>query len=135
MRVLIHMVMAMVVVSSCAPSVKFPVSNVTPEAHITAHAKKDRHKNSLISVRANNLTRAGVLDSSKSVYVVWIDTKGNGTSNVGYLKNRKGKKAALRTITPFEPKEIFITAENSVNITKPSGIEISSMLIYFEGEN
>jgi hypothetical protein len=124
----------MIFTLSCAPSVKFPVSNITPDAHIKAHAKKDKHKNSLIFIKAYNLARANILDSTKSVYVVWIDTKGNGTSNIGYLENKKGKKAALRTITPYEPKEIFITAESSGNITQPAGIEISRIMIYFEGE-
>ncbi len=45
--------------------------------------------------------------------------------NIGQLSNDNAKKVELETATPFNVKEIFITAEEEGNITYPSGVEIT----------
>jgi hypothetical protein len=47
------------------------------------------------------------------------------TKNIGQLNNRNAKKATLKTSTPFNAGEIFITAEDQGNLTIPAGVEIS----------
>ncbi len=58
-------------------------------------------------------------------YIVWIVTKDNGIKNIGQLNSKNPKKSILKAVTPFHPKEIFITAENEGNVSYPSNFEIS----------
>jgi len=111
--------------ASCATTAKFPVSSVTPAAQITAKMKMDKNKNYLISVTANYLANVERLQTPMKTYVVWIGTEDNGVKNIGQLNSRNPKKSTLKAVTPFRPKEIFITAENEGNISYPSGNEIS----------
>ena len=110
MKTILTLFIGMMLISSCATSTKFPVSDITPAATIKASKDKDNNGNYRISEVANNLSSADRLASAKSVYVVWITTPQNGTKNIGQLKNKNARKATLKTLTPFEPVEIFITA-------------------------
>jgi len=111
--------------TSCATSVNFPVSDLVPAAEIRVSKKQDNNNNYTIKVTAENLASAARLDPPKNNYVVWIATEDNGLKNVGQLLNKNAKKVELETTTPFNVREIFITAEDEGNITYPSGIEIT----------
>lgn len=118
-------VAVLVLLTSCATTVKFPVSSVTPAAEITAQKKQDKNKNYVIEVTAKNLASADRIDPSKKNYNVWIVTENNGTKNAGMLVNKNAKTASLKTSTPFDVKEIFITAEDQGDYSYPVGIEIA----------
>lgn len=111
--------------TSCANTAKFPVSSTVPAADITATKKQDKYKNYVIELTAKNLAEASRLNPPKNNYSVWIVVENGTTINVGQLVNKNAKKAVLKTITPFNVKEIFITAEDQGNSTYPSGTEIS----------
>ena len=115
--------------TSCATVVKFPVSTVEPAADITAKIKKNNQNNYVIEITANYLASVERLSPPKKMYVVWMATSENGINNIGQMKNDNAQKMKLQTLTSFEPKEIFITAEDEGNITTPSGIEISRAFI------
>ena len=119
----------MFVITSCATVVKFPVSTVEPAADITAKIKKNNQNNYVIEVTANYLASVERLSPPKKMYVVWMVTSENGINNIGQMKNENAQKMKLQTLTSFEPKEIFVTAEDEGNITFPSGIEISRAFI------
>ena len=119
------LVSVMVYLTSCATTTKFPVSSVTPAAEITAKKKQDKNNNYVIEVTAKNLASAERVDSSKKNYNVWIVTENNGTKNAGMLVNKNAKTATLKTSTPYDVKEIFITAEDQGDYSYPVGIEIS----------
>ena len=125
MRNAILSIVLMFFITSCATTVKFPVSKVAPAAEISANKKKDKNNNFEISVSANNLASADRLSPPRKTYVVWIATKDNGMKNIGQLNNKNAKKSALKTLSSFEPVEIFITAEDEGNVSYPSGVEIS----------
>jgi biopolymer transport protein ExbD len=127
MKSLINLVFVAVLVflTSCATTVKFPVSSVTPAAEITAKKTQDKNKNYVIEVTAKNLASANRVDPTKKNYNVWIVTENNGTKNAGMLVNKNAKTASLKTSTPFDVKEIFITAEDQGDYSYPVGIEIS----------
>lgn len=111
--------------TSCASTTKFPVSNVVPAADITATKKQDKHKNYVIVLTARNLAEAKRLNPPKNNYNVWIVINDKEIKNIGQLKNKNSKKAVLKIVTPFNVKEIFITAEDQGNLTYPAGVEIS----------
>lgn len=111
--------------TSCVSTVKFPVSNTVPGADITVTKSQDKNKNYVIVLTAKNLAEASRLNPPKNNYSVWIITDDGTTKNIGQLSNKNAQKAVLKTVTPFDVKEIFITAEDQGNLTYPEGIEIS----------
>ena len=127
MKSLINLSLAAILVffTSYATKAKFPVTSITPAAEITATKKQDKNKNYVIEVTAKNLASADRVDPSKKNYNVWIVTENNGTKNAGMLVNKNAKTASLKTSTPFDVKEIFITAEDQGDYSYPVGIEIS----------
>jgi hypothetical protein len=116
---------AVALLTSCASTAKFPVSSTVPSADISAKKKKDKNKNYVIELTARNLAAANRLSPPKNNYSVWIMTSDGVTKNVGQLINKNAKKATLKTTTPFDVIEIFITAEDQGNLTFPAGVEIS----------
>lgn len=113
-----------VFIFSCSSKAKFPVSTVTPAAQITATKKLDKQKNYKITVTAENLASADRLSPPRNNYVLWINTK-DGIKNLGQLQPKNAKKSVLKTITPFDPTEVILTAEDAGNISFPQGTEIS----------
>lgn len=111
--------------TSCASIAKFPVSNDAPAADITAKKTQDKQNNYKIEVIARNLAEASRLNPPKSNYSVWIVAENGTTKNIGQLTNENAKKAVLQATTPFNVREIFITAEEQGNLNYPSGTEIS----------
>ena len=111
--------------ASCSSEKIFPVSPKTPAAKITVKQKKDKNNNYHISVSAKNLASPDRLEPARKVYVIWITTKNNGIKNIGQLNNENAENSGLETVTAFEPKEIFITAEEAGNVSYPSNFEIS----------
>lgn len=111
--------------SSCATTAKFPVSPEVPAANIVAKKKQDKNNNYRIKLTAENLAEPGRLNPPKENYSVWIVTKNGDVKNLGQLSFRNAKKVVLEAVTPFNAKEIFLTAENGGDLTSPQGIRIS----------
>lgn len=114
-----------VLVASCSSIAKFPVSTTVPAAEITATKKMDRNKNYVIELKAINLAEASRLDPPMKNYNVWIVVDNGTTKNIGQLINKNAKTAVLKTTTPFDVDEIFITAEEKGDLSFPEGVEIS----------
>jgi hypothetical protein len=129
MKKIILSVLLVFLMTSCATIAKFPVSNVSPAAEITAKIKKDKQNNYEITIIANYLASAERLSPPKNTYVIWVVTKQSGITNSGQLKNENAKKNTLKTLTSFEPLEIFITAEDEGTVTYPTGVEISRAVL------
>jgi hypothetical protein len=114
----------LLVVSSCATKVNFPVSKVAPRADVSAKVKGDANGNFKIDLKVENLTSPDRLNPPKEMYVVWIETA-RGTKNLGQLNMSSGmfsatRKGSLSTTSAFEPKRILITAENVSTNNQPS---------------
>ena len=118
-------VACMFLMASCATTVKFPISTVTPAAVISAKMKKDKNNNYAITITAKNLASVERLTPPKKTYVVWIVIKENEVKNVGQFKIKNAVTATLETMTSFKPRVIFITAEDQGDVSYPSGIEIT----------
>jgi hypothetical protein len=113
------------ILSSCATSVKFPISSVIPAADIVASVSKDNNGNTKITIKAKNLAAVERLIPPKSAYVVWIETERDGVKNIGKLLNKNAQATGLETLTPFKFSEVFITAEDFADAAFPAGVEIS----------
>jgi PBP1b-binding outer membrane lipoprotein LpoB len=124
LKVIITGLILILFISSCSSKITFPVSTVTPAAQITATKKQDKQDNYKIKVTANHLASADRLTPPKKTYVLWLMTQ-DGLRNIGQLQVKNDKKTVLETITPFDPTEVILTAEDAANISYPSGTEIS----------
>ena len=122
---LVSMALFFLFLSACATHKKFPVSNTVPAADIAVTKKKDKNNNYVIEVTAKNLADAKRLNPSKNNYSVWIVVENGSTKNIGQLTNKNSKTSTLKTVTPFNVVEIFITAENQGDLNEPAGTEIS----------
>jgi hypothetical protein len=129
MKKIILPVVLMFLMTSCATTAKFPVSSVSPAADITAKIKKDKQNNYEITIIAKYFASPERLSPPKKTYVVWVISKQGGITNSGQLKDSNAKKNTLKTLTSFEPTEIFITAEDEGTVTYPAGIEISRVVL------
>jgi hypothetical protein len=111
--------------ASCVTTAKFPISNVAPAAVISAKKTIDKDKNYVIELVALNLTSTDRLNPPKNHYNVWIITEQNDYKNLGQVMNANAKKVVFKTLTPFNPKQIILTAEDEGNRLMPEGIEIA----------
>ncbi|WP_233268827.1 hypothetical protein [Mucilaginibacter lacusdianchii] len=111
-------------VVSCSKKVAFINSTVVPAAQGKITIDKDDNNNYTININIGRLAEASRLTPPKKAYVVWMETESSGTKNLGQLRSESGfftnsLNASLRTVTPFKPKRVFITAEDEVNIQNP----------------
>lgn len=104
---------------------RFPVSTVVPTADIVATKKQDRNKNYVVELKARNMADPTRLTPPRQHYNVWIIADNGMTINLGRVSNRNAQKINFRAITPYNPRTIFITAEDQDGLTYPTGIEIS----------
>lgn len=111
--------------SSCATTAKFPVSEIAPASDIRATKKTDANENITLEIIAKNLASPERLNPAGKVYSIWVVTNEYGVKNVGQLIVDNGSKSKFKTVTPFDFSEVFITVENDGNLKYPTGAEIS----------
>ena len=112
-------------VTSCASTTKFPISKVTPAADITAKTMKQGKPNYLVTITAKNLADSERLNPTKKIYVIWAVSSEGITRNVGHFYQKNAVKSTYKASFPYQPVEIFITAEDEQGLCVPEGIEIS----------
>lgn len=110
---------------SCGTTSKFPVSSIVPAADISARKKTDSHNNITLEITAKGLASPDRLNPAGKNYSVWVVTNDFGIKNVGQINIKNAKKSTLKTVTPFDFSEVFITVENQGNLLSPTGAEIS----------
>lgn len=113
------------VLASCSDPVSFPVSDVVPAADITATIKKQGKPNYLVTIEANNLAAPQRLKTPKKIYVIWAVSEAGVVRNVGHFTQENAEKATYKASFPYQPVEVFITAENEEGNCTPQGTEIS----------
>ena len=109
---------------SCAKKITFATSSFVPAAEGSVKVKKDKNNNYKIDLSLIRLADSKRLNPSKEMYIVWMETDGNGTKNIGQLKTSssmlsKTLKSSLKTVSAFKPTKIFITAEDDASIQYP----------------
>ena len=116
-------------ITSCAKKIVFQPSSIVPAATGKVKIKKDNNNNYSINLQVDNLADAKRLSPPQNTYIVWVLTRDNGVKNIGQINSSTGFlsgkiRASLNAVTPFKPKKIFITAENSSDILYPGNQEI-----------
>jgi hypothetical protein len=115
--------------TSCVNSIPFLTSSVVPAATGTVKVKKDGNQNYAIKVQVNNLAEVERLQSSKQMYIVWMETERGIAENLGQLNSSSGfmsKKlsASLETVSSFKPVRIYVTTEFIQDVRYPGSEEI-----------
>ncbi len=110
--------------ASCSRKISFQTSSVVPAAEGSVKVKKDNNNNYSIDLNVIRLADPKRLEPSKSTYVVWVETAENGSKNIGSLNTSssmfsKTLKSSLKTVSPFKPVSLFITAEDNADIQYP----------------
>lgn len=117
----------LIMTSSCSATYEFPVSKVTPAADITAEIKKQQDPNYLVTLEAKNLAAPERLEKPKKNYVIWVKSKKGTVRNVGHFNQENAVKSTYKASFPYQPVEIFITAEDEEGGCLPDGVEISRL--------
>ena len=117
--------MAMVIpFTSCAKKIKFINSTVVPAAKGYVKVKKDKNMNYIVKVEVSDLAEVERVQSTKTTYVVWMETDRGNSENLGQLKSStsflsKRHTASLETASSYRPVKIFITTEEGINVQYP----------------
>jgi hypothetical protein len=111
--------------TSCASTTKFPVSQATPAADITAKTKKQGKPNYLVTITANSLAASERLVPPKKIYIIWAVSEAGVTRNAGHFTQKNAVSSTYKALFPYKPIEIFITAEDEEGVCEPAGIEIT----------
>ena len=125
----ISILVIFILLSACSKRINFATSTIVPAAEGVVKIKKDNNNNRSIGIKIKNLAEPERLQISQSVYVVWMVTEENGVKNIGQLSSSKSLfssqlEGSLKTVTPFTPTRIFITAEQSSDISMPGSYVI-----------
>jgi len=107
-------------VNSCGTTVNFPVSDYLPAADVKAKIKKDENNIFEVTVKADHMAEPKRLTPPQKRYIVWIVDIDGANHKIGELDPDKSKEAELNTMTPYEPVQLFITAEDRKNPDWPS---------------
>ena len=117
--------------TACAKKISFQGSSVVPAARGSVKIKKDKNKNYSIEVSLYNLAEVKRLEPPRQAYVVWMETEGQITKNIGQINSAqtmisKKLKASLQTVSSFKPLKIFVTAEEDATVQYPGSQVIIS---------
>lgn len=120
--VLIFSMAIMFLLSSCVSKTPFLTSDVIPAARGYVEVKKDDNQNYIIQVSLEYLAEASRLNPPKQTYVIWMESGGKSTKNIGQINsgtNSNKLKASFETSSSTEPSRIFITAEDDGTVSYP----------------
>ncbi|WP_420150641.1 hypothetical protein [Spirosoma sp.] len=108
--------------SACTPKMTFTNSTIVPSATGNVTVKKDKNKNYVINVSVQNLADPQKLNPAKSTYLVWTESKNDPVQKLGKISpSGKALQGSLRATTTSEPTDVFITAEDNVDLQYPDG--------------
>ena len=110
--------------SSCAKKITFQNSSVVPAARGQVTVDKDNNKNYVIKINIDNLAEVKRLESSKNMYIVWMESDESQAKNIGQIKSDTSfisskLKASFETVSAIKPTKIFITAEDNADTQYP----------------
>ena len=112
------------IIASCG-STKFPRSLVVPAAHVEVKVDQDDHDNNVLELKAKHMAHPQRLTPPKQTYVIWTVIEQGRLVNLGQLITSANDKASVVLTTPYDPVELFITAEDDPLVMHPAGTEIT----------
>jgi hypothetical protein len=86
-----------------------------------AQGKKQQDGTQQVKVNVQYLAPPSALTPPKTGYVVWIQPPDHPPENYCVLKLDKKEKGSFQTTTAYPRYDVFVTAENNLQVTQPSG--------------
>lgn len=110
--------------SACATRMNFAVSPVVPAAKGHVKVEKSKNGNYILTVETINLAPPERLSPKRSVYVVWMETKGNPVRNIGMIKSissffSNSLTGEMKASSTVKPTGVFITGEKDGDVSYP----------------
>jgi hypothetical protein len=115
----LYLFLIAIFLNGCTQDIGVKKSRVVPAADLTVEIDQDRNGNYIIDLNVENLATPEDLTPAKSAYVVWVVSE-KGSFNMGQILVNKNLKGSLKTVTPFRPSSIKITAEDDPLTIFPS---------------
>jgi len=97
-----------------------------PAAKGVIHTSHDNNGNTKVDLSVQYLAGPGSLTPAKAAYVVWIEGTGEAPQSKGELKIDKGRSGNLSFVTPLKRFDVFVTAEESAQVSSPTGERLLS---------
>ena len=105
-----------------------PASSV-PAASATAVLTHDSNGNTIVDLKVKNLAKPENLTPPESVYVVWIQPRGGAPIKQGQLEVNNKLEGEFKSPTTYKTFDIFVTAENSGQVSQPTGQEVLRQVV------
>ena len=120
----IILALSTLLLSGCVTKTNFLTSSTSPAARGYVKVKQDDNQNYGIQIHVDYLAEVERLQPARQTYVVWLETKNEVVKNLGQLQSdtksiSNNLKADFETVSAFEPRRIFITAEMDGTTTYP----------------
>jgi hypothetical protein len=104
---------------------RMTASGNVPAAAGTVKAKIDKaNGNTNLDIKVSHLANPSRLSPPANVYVVWVRPRGGDATRQGAIGLDKNLNGELKVVTTLKDFDLFITAEQSENVTVPSNVEI-----------
>jgi len=110
----------------CIKRVHLTPATTVPAATATAEITHDSNGNTVVKLDVKHLARPENLTPPASVYVVWIQPRDGAPIKEGQLQVNNDLSAHFRTPTTYKTFRLFVTAEQSAEVTSPSGQQVLS---------
>lgn len=125
----VFMVLMIFPITSCSKKFTFLNSSVVPGAKGYVKVEKDNNNNYIVKVEVTDLAEVERVNSSKTTYVVWMETEDGNVKNLGQLKSSTSflsnrHTASLETVSSYNPVKIFITTEKGTSAQYPGVQEV-----------
>ncbi len=105
------------------------VSRTIPGASAYVNVGHDKNGNTTADLHVKFLPDPGSLTPAETNYVVWIQPRGHAPENKGKLRVNSHHSGSIVLHSPYRVFTIFITAEASAQVTRPTGQQLIYGLI------
>jgi hypothetical protein len=88
-------------------------------------ASPTANDNTSLDITVQHLAQPNRVEPGATTYVVWARPQGSDmVQNLGALKVDGNLTGQLKTVTPYESFELFITAEPTAAVSRPRGDQV-----------
>lgn len=112
--------------TACAKHIHLTPATTVPAATAKADITHDSNGNTLIKLDVKHLARPENLTPPASVYIVWVQPRDGAAIKQGQLQVSDDLSAHFTSPTTYKTFKLFVTAEQSVSVTSPSGQQVLS---------
>ena len=107
-----------------ARDIPLVAGTVDPSAQGKLSIKKQKDGTQDLKVEVQHLALPSALTPPKMGYVVWIQPPDRPPENHGALKLNHNMQGSFQTTTAYPRYQVFVTAEDNLQVTQPSGPEV-----------